>query len=151
MRRRDFISLVARRNSTTGITRLSTYLLDLLGIGVVYFVLAKIGLTLASINSSTSAIWPATGFALAAALMWGYRIGPAVLVASFAANVTNVGSIYAATGIALGNTLEALLAAWLINRWCDGRETFATTTGSPNSRWSALRARASALRSASEA
>ena len=43
--------------------------LDLLGIGVVYFVLAKIGLTLASINSSTSAIWPATGFALAAALM----------------------------------------------------------------------------------
>ena len=129
MRRRDFISLVARRNSTTGITRDLTYLLDLLGIGVVYFVLAKIGLTLASINSSTSAIWPATGFALAAALMWGYRIGPAVLVASFAANVTNVGSIYAATGIALGNTLEALLAAWLINRWCDGRETFATTTG----------------------
>jgi len=106
-----------------------TYLLDLLGAGVVYFVLAKIGLTLASINSSTSAIWPATGFALAAALIWGYRVGPAVLVASFAANVTNVGSIYAATAIALGNTLEALVAAWLINRWCDGRETFATTTG----------------------
>jgi signal transduction histidine kinase/integral membrane sensor domain MASE1/CheY-like chemotaxis protein len=130
MRRREFISLVARRNSATDVTRdLLTYLLDLLGIGVVYFVLAKIGLTLASINSSTSAIWPATGFALAAALIWGYRVGPAVLIASFAANVTNVGSIYAATAIALGNTLEALVAAWLINRWCDGRETFATTTG----------------------
>ena len=62
-------------------------------------------------------------------LVWGYRVGPAVLVASFAANVTNVGSIYAATEIALGNTLEALVAAWLINVWCDGRETFATTTG----------------------
>jgi integral membrane sensor domain MASE1 len=148
MRRREFISLVARRNSATDVTRdLLTYLLDLLGIGVVYFVLAKIGLTLASINSSTSAIWPATGFALAAALIWGYRVGPAVLIASFAANVTNVGSIYAATAIALGNTLEALVAAWLINRWCDGRETFATTT----SRWSALRARPSALRSASGA
>ena len=119
-----------RRNSATHVTRdLLTYLLDLLGIGVVYFVLAKIGLTLASINSSTSAIWPATGFALAATLIWGYRVGPAVLVASFAANVTNVGSIYAATAIASGNTLEALVAAWLINRWCDGRETFATTTG----------------------
>jgi signal transduction histidine kinase/integral membrane sensor domain MASE1 len=119
-----------RRGSAVHLARdLSTYLLDLLGIGVVYFVLAKIGLTLASINSSTSAIWPATGFALAAALIWGYRVGPAVLVASFAANVTNVGSIYAATAIALGNTLEALVAAWLINRWCDGRETFATTTG----------------------
>lgn len=108
---------------------LSTYLLDLLGIGVVYFVLAKIGLTLASINPSASAIWPATGFALAAALMWGYRVGPAVLVAAFAANVTNVESIYAAMAIALGNTLEALVAAWLINLWCDGREMFATTTG----------------------
>jgi integral membrane sensor domain MASE1 len=31
--------------------------------------------------------------------------------------------------IALGNTLEALVAAWLINLWCDGREAFATTTG----------------------
>jgi signal transduction histidine kinase/integral membrane sensor domain MASE1 len=101
----------------------------LLGIGVVYFVLAKIGLTLASINPSASAIWPATGFALAAALMWGYRVGPAILVASFAANITNVGSVYAATAIALGNTLEALVGAWLINLWCDGRETFATTTG----------------------
>ena len=118
------------RSSAVHVARdLSTYLLDLLGIGVVYFVLAKIGLTLASINPSASAIWPATGFALAAALMWGYRVGPAVLVASFAANVTNVGSIYAATAIALGNTLEALVAAWLINLWCDGRETFATTTG----------------------
>ena len=29
----------------------------------------------------------------------------------------------------MGNTLEALVAAWLINVWCDGRETFATTTG----------------------
>jgi integral membrane sensor domain MASE1 len=124
------VTRLSRRNSATHVTRdLLTYLLDLLAIGVVYFVLAKIGLTLASINPSTSAIWPATGFALAAALIWGYRVGPAVLVASFAANLTNVGSIYAATAIASGNTLEALMAAWLINRWCDGRETFATTTG----------------------
>src|SRR5437660_4424030 len=82
-----------RRGSAVHLARdLSTYLLDLLGIGVVYFVLAKIGLTLASINPSTSAIWPATGFALAVALMWGYRVGPAILVASFAANITNGGS-----------------------------------------------------------
>ena len=119
--RRSFAAHVGRGHSA--------YVFELLGIGIAYFVLAKIGLALASINSSTSAIWPATGFALASVLVWGYRAGPAVLVASFAANVTNVGSIYAATGIALGNTLEALVAAWLINVWCDGRETFATTTG----------------------
>jgi signal transduction histidine kinase/integral membrane sensor domain MASE1 len=119
--RRSFAAQVGRGHSA--------YVFELLGIGIAYFVLAKIGLTLASINSSTSAIWPATGFALASVLVWGYRAWPAVLVASFAANVTNVGSIHAATAIALGNTLEALVAAWLINVWCDGRETFATTTG----------------------
>jgi integral membrane sensor domain MASE1 len=119
-----------RSGSAAHVARdLSTYLLDLLGVGVAYFALAKIGLTLASINSSTSAIWPATGFALAAVLLWGYRVAPAVLIASFAANVTNIGSISAATAIALGNTLEALVAAWLIHVWCDGRATFATTTG----------------------
>jgi signal transduction histidine kinase/integral membrane sensor domain MASE1 len=126
----EYVTRLPKRSSAAHVARdLSIYLLDLLGIGVVYFVLAKIGLTLASINPSTSAIWPATGFALAAALIWGYRVGPAVLVASFAANVTNVGSMYAAAAIASGNTLEALVAAWLINSWCNGRETFATTTG----------------------
>ena len=93
------MTTLQRHGSATGVTRhLATCLLDLLGVGALYFVLAKIGLTLASINSSTSAIWPATGFALAAVLLWGYRVAPAVLIASFAANVTNVGSIYAATG-----------------------------------------------------
>jgi len=119
--RRSFAARVGRRHSA--------YVFELLGVGIAYFVLAKIGLTLALINSSTSAIWPATGFALAAVLLWGYRVAPAVLIASFAANVTNIGSISEATAIALGNTLEALVAAWLINVWCDGRETFATTTG----------------------
>jgi integral membrane sensor domain MASE1 len=102
----EYVRRLPRRGSAAHVTRdLSTYVLDLLGVGVAYFALAKIGLTLASINPSTSAIWPATGFALAAALMWGYRVGPAILVASFAANITNVGSVYAATAIALGNTL----------------------------------------------
>ena len=66
-----------RRGGFAHLTReVSTYLLDLLAVGAVYFVLAKIGLTLASINSSASPIWPATGFALAAVLMWGYRVAP---------------------------------------------------------------------------
>jgi signal transduction histidine kinase/integral membrane sensor domain MASE1 len=107
----------------------SAYVFELLGIGIAYFVLAKIGLTLASTNPSTSAIWPATGFALASVLVWGYRVGPAVFVAAFAANVTNGALIYAATAIALGNMLEALVAAWLVNLWSDGRETFTTPMG----------------------
>ena len=97
--RRSFAAHVGRGHSA--------YVFELLGIGIAYFVLAKIGLTLASINSSTSAIWPATGFALAAVLLWGYRVAPAVLIASFAANVTNIGSISEATAIAYAQALRA--------------------------------------------
>ncbi len=119
--RRSFAAYVGRGPSA--------YVFELLGIGIGYFILAKIGLTLASINPSTSAIWPATGFALASVLMWGYRVGPAIFVAAFAANITNDALIYTATAIAVGNTLEALVAAWLVNLWSDGRETFSTTMG----------------------
>ena len=51
------------------------------------------------------------------------------MVDSFAANVTNAGSVYTSAAIAAGNMLEALAAAWLINLWSNGRETFETPTG----------------------
>jgi signal transduction histidine kinase/integral membrane sensor domain MASE1 len=126
----EVVTRPARRSFAAHVGRgHSAYVFELLGIGTAYFVLAKIGLTLASTNPSTSAIWPATGFALASVLVWGYRVGPAVFVAAFAANVTNGALIYAATAIALGNMLEALVAAWLVNLWSDGRETFTTPMG----------------------
>jgi hypothetical protein len=123
----EAVRQLARRDFRARLIRdLATYVVELLAVGTVYFVLAKIGLALASINLSASAIWPATGFALASMLVRGYRVGPAILVASFAANVTNAGSVYTSAAIAAGNMLEALAAAWLINLWSNGRETFET-------------------------
>ena len=58
---------------------------------LIYFALAKIGLMLASINPSASPIWPPTGLALAALLLRGYRVWPAILIAAFVANVTTAG------------------------------------------------------------
>jgi len=101
----------------------------LAAIGVIYFALAKGGLALASIHPSATPIWPPTGFALAAMLLWGYRIWPAIFVAAVIANATTAGSIVTATAIATGNSLEALVGAYLINRWSNGRDTFST----PNS------------------
>ncbi|MET3302204.1 MASE1 domain-containing protein [Bradyrhizobium diazoefficiens] len=50
----------------------------LVAIGVIYFVLAKGGLALASVHPSATPIWPPTGLALAAVLLWGYRTWPAI-------------------------------------------------------------------------
>jgi integral membrane sensor domain MASE1 len=69
------------------------YVVELLGIGLAYFGCAKAGLLLASVNPSTTPIWPATGLALAAVLLLGYRISPAILLAAFLANAATGGSI----------------------------------------------------------
>jgi PAS domain S-box-containing protein len=105
------------------------YVIELAGIAIAYFVLAKIGLALASINPSASPIWPPTGFALAAILLWGYRVFPAIFLAALVANVTTAGSIETASSIAAGNTLEAVVGGYLINLWSGGRNTFATPSG----------------------
>jgi PAS domain S-box-containing protein len=104
----------------------AAYCLELCAIGVVYFLLAKGGLFLASINPSATPIWPATGLALAAVLIRGYRIWPAILLGAFAANEITAGSLVTSLAIGVGNTLEGVIGAWLVNRWCNGRDCFAT-------------------------
>ena len=96
----------------------------LVAIGVIYFVLAKGGLALASVHPSATPIWPPTGLALAAVLLWGYRTWPAIFIAAVIANATTAGSVAIAIAIAIGNTLEAVVGAYLVNRWSRGRHTF---------------------------
>ncbi|WLA75807.1 MASE1 domain-containing protein [Bradyrhizobium diazoefficiens] len=96
----------------------------LVAIGVIYFVLAKGGLALASVHPSATPIWPPTGLALAAVLLWGYRTWPAIFIAAVIANATTAGSVATAIAIASGNTLEAVVGAYLVNRWSRGRHTF---------------------------
>src|SRR6185436_4021863 len=76
-----------------------------------------VGLRFAYINSSVTTIWPPAGIALAGFVLLGYRVWPAVLLAAFLANYTTTGVMLPSLGIALGNTLEGLLAAYLVNRF----------------------------------
>src|ERR1700737_5011143 len=112
--------------SRTSFRRGLNYIAGLIGIGLTYFVLAKIGLALALIHPSASTIWPPTGFALAAIVLWGYRAWPAIFLAAMIVNATT-GSIGTAMSIATGNSLEALVGAALINVWSNGRDTFSTS------------------------
>src|SRR5262249_37769662 len=83
----------------------------------------------ASIHPSATPVWPPTGLALAALLLWGYRLWPAILVAAFTANAFTAGSVYTSAIIGAGNTLEALISAWCVNRWAGGTRVFATPLG----------------------
>src|SRR5207249_4219314 len=87
----------------------------------VYFIAGKLGLKLAVVNANATAVWPPTGIALAALLVFGYRVWPGIFLGAFLVNITTAGSVATTIGIATGNTLEGLLGAYLINRFANGR------------------------------
>ncbi len=96
----------------------------LAGLTTIYVAAGKLGLHFAVVHASATAVWPPTGIALAGLLLFGTRMWPAIAVGAFLVNITTAGSIATSLGIALGNTLEALAGAWLINRFAGGRHAF---------------------------
>jgi len=95
-------------------------------LAALYFGLAKAGLALASLHPSASPVWPPSGLALAALLLWGMRVWPAIAVGAFLANVSSFGSTATSMAIAAGNTLEAVITAWLLRRLSGGVDTLDT-------------------------
>src|SRR2546428_8468099 len=93
----------------------------LAGLAAVYFVAGKLGLRLASVNASATAVWAPTGIALAAFLILGYRVWPAILLSAFLVNVTTAGSMLTSVSIGGGNTLEGIVGAYRVNRFANGR------------------------------
>lgn len=86
----------------------------------VYFVVGKLGLMLAFVHASATAVWPASGFALTAFLVAGYRVWPAIFLGAFLVNLTTVGTVATSIGIGTGNMLEGLIGAYLVNRFANG-------------------------------
>ncbi|MGB8474494.1 MAG: MASE1 domain-containing protein [Candidatus Acidiferrum sp.] len=95
------------------------------GLAVVYFAAGKAGLELASLHPSATAVWPCTGIALAALLVYGYEVWPGLLIGAFLVNLTTAGNVETSAGIALGNTLEGLAGWYLVSRFARGKEAFA--------------------------
>src|SRR5258708_650368 len=104
---------------------LKTFVINLC-IFIIYTYFGKVGLSYASINPSASAIWPPTGIALASLLIFGYRAIPAIFLGAFVVNITTAGTIATSLAIAMGNTLEGIVGAYLVNRFAKGVHAFST-------------------------
>ena len=85
-------------------------------LALVYFAAAKLGLSLAAVHSNVTPVWPPTGIAIAALLIFGRRVWPGVFLGALATNVLTDIPAASAIGIAIGNTLEAVVAFWLLQR-----------------------------------
>jgi PAS domain S-box-containing protein len=115
--------------------RVAKYVAELIIVGAGYFVLAKAALTLASIYTSAVPIWLPAGFALAAVLVCGLRVWPAIFAAAFAAGPpagipdANAADWVLPACVATASTIEALVGGSLISVWSQGRRTFDTPTG----------------------
>jgi diguanylate cyclase (GGDEF)-like protein len=101
--------------------RLARRAVVLAALAGVYFIAGKLGLKLAFVHPSATAVWPPTGITLAVFLILGYDVWPAITLSAFLVNFTTAGSVASSLGIAAGNTLEGLLGAYLVNRFAHGR------------------------------
>ena len=105
-------------------SRLTSTILTITCLGALYYIAAKLGLKFAFVYPSASSVWPGTGIALAAMLLLGSKVWPGVFVGALLANLTTAGSTATSLGIALGNTFEGLIGAYLLNTFANGRNVF---------------------------
>jgi signal transduction histidine kinase len=104
----------------------------LAGIAAIYYGAARLGLLLAFQDTNASPVWPPTGIAFAAILLFGYRTWPAIFVGAFLANAAVFVEHHAmapwiipvSAAIAAGNTLEAVTGTLLLERWAGTRSPF---------------------------
>jgi signal transduction histidine kinase len=104
----------------TGIGWLAWYGVEVGVVAGLYYGAARAGLHLAYLHGSVTALWPPVGVGIAALVILGPRVWPAIvigdlLVADFS---TPWGTVLGQT---LGNTLEVVVAAVLFRRAADRR------------------------------
>lgn len=94
-------------------------------IGVAYFLAAQLSLGLLTQPDGVAVFWPAAGISSGVLIALGpaSRLPVAIgaIVATIAANLMGDRTLWAATGDAFCNAFEALLAAWLIERYVGPR------------------------------
>ena len=93
-------------------------------LALTYFAAAKLGLRFAYVNPSATAVWIPTGISLAAFLILGYRVWPAIFLGAFLANLTTAGSLLTSIAISCGNTLEGVAGCYLVSRFAASRRFF---------------------------
>ena len=96
----------------------------LISISLVYFIYGKLGLELASVKDSATAIWVPTGIAFASLLLFGYRVWPAIFVGAFLVNFSTTSVFLPSIVIAIGNTLEGVVGTFFINKLAKGKRVF---------------------------
>lgn len=95
--------------------------LELLCVFAACLLAGEVGLAVPFAKGTVSPVWPTAGVALAALILFGYRVWPAVALAALSVNFFTGIPHLAATGTALGSTVGPLCGAWILRRIPDFR------------------------------
>jgi integral membrane sensor domain MASE1 len=96
---------------------------------LVYFVAGRLGLNVAFEHPYVTPIWIASGVALAAFILFGYRVWPAILVGSFLDHATRAGLVANTFSIPVASVLEGITGAYLVKKFAYGEKAFDTAKG----------------------
>jgi len=109
------------------------YVAQISVLAALYFVVAKLSLLAAIPPGYATSVWPPSGIALAAILLYRPRIWPGVWIGAALVNLTVQSSVLAAVMIGSGNAIEALVGAALVKRLIGVPRQF--QRGAELSRW----------------
>lgn len=90
-----------------------------------YFVGGIVGRNASFLSETTVLIWPPTGIAIAAILLFGYKFWPGVCIGAslFAIALSNVPTVFFTMSTAIGNTVGALTCAYLLKHFVGFRNS----------------------------
>ncbi|MEU9320936.1 MASE1 domain-containing protein [Streptomyces sp. NPDC048295] len=91
-------------------------LLTVLAVAACYYATARLGLLQQLVRGQVTPLWPPTGIALAALLVFGPRIWPGIALGALAVNIMIGPSVLPVLVIAVGNTVAPLCSYWLLRR-----------------------------------
>jgi PAS domain S-box-containing protein len=107
---------MSRRQLASRDTSLPYLVLQALLVGAAYYLAARLSLRMALIEENVTPLWPPTGIAVVAFLVFGRRIWPGIALAAFMVNAPITASPLAAAATAAGNTVAPMVAAELLTR-----------------------------------
>jgi integral membrane sensor domain MASE1 len=96
--------------------RQTVTVLTVLGVAACYYATARLGLLQQLVRGQVTPLWPPTGVAVTALLVFGVRIWPGIALGALAANIAIGPSVLPVLLIAVGNTAAPLCSYLLLRR-----------------------------------
>ncbi len=87
-----------------------------IAVALVYWIAARLGLSLAFATKQVTAVWPPSAIAVVALMYGGYLVAPGIFLGALFANLGLSEPIPTAIAISFGNTLGPVLGVWLFQR-----------------------------------